>query len=1686
MSDARAADGRAEAACRRLEQLWDAGQRPDVGTLLAEAGLSEPAAVARVLALDQWRRWQAGERVPAEDYLARFPHVAADPRAALELVHGELLVREELGERPADTEYLARFPDLADDLRQQLQLHRGLNATPTCPPERTGTETADHWPAEPGEGARRGPELPVIPGYEVLGELGRGGMGVVYQARQAGLNRLVALKVILAGGHAGADERARFRAEAEAVARLQHPNIVQIHEVGEQAGLPFFSLEYCPGGNLATQLQGHPLPPAEAARLTETLARAVHHAHARGIVHRDLKPANILLLNQSTTDDTDGTDKNRNRDHSSVPSVLSVVDLLPKITDFGLAKQLDRAQGQTQSGAIVGTPSYMAPEQAGGKSRAIGPAADVWALGAILYELLTGRPPFLGATPLDTLAQVLSQEPVPPSRLQPKVPRDLETVCLKCLRKEPAKRYASAAELADDLGRFLSGQPVRARRTGRAERVVKWVRRKPALAAVLGLSVVLVLLLGGGGMWLVWTAASRRAEQEGTLRTLLDEVRDRRVAARAGGPRAQPAWAEASAAARRARELLQADAVGADLRGRAEALLAEWEAEDHDRRTAAELDNVLLLAYTLPGRQLDAAAADRGFEAAFRAYGIDVPRLSVEEAAARLRERPIKGALVAALDSWGWVRAASRPADRAAWRHLYEVARRADPDPVRDRVRDAVLRRDMTALLAVLAKEPLDALPADTLRFLGIVLASQRQYGRAAELLGMARDRRPNDFALNRDLAMCLEQMGPAHLPEALRFATAMEILDPDNPATQHFLGVLHMDLGRPKQAIAHYRRATRLKADYPVAHNNLGFALYRTGQSAEAEAAFRKALALKKDFAAPYVGLGNVLLGRKRLAEAEAAFTSALLLDRDLAEAHNGLGAVYLEKDQYAEAEAAFRKTLRLKKGSAEVHSNLGLTLLGQDRAGEAAAEFRAALALKKDSLPAQSGLGRALLKMGQPDAAIPLLQGILARQPDRLADHFDLADALQAKGRLGEAVKHYRAALRLKGDSAEIHNNLAAALWKQGKLKEAAAECHAALRLKKDLPAAHVNLGNVLRSQKKTAEAVAAFHTALKLKPNYAEAHLNLGAALSDQGRDEEAIAAFRTAVKLNKDLAEAHAFLGGALVQKRAFGEAVTELRAALALNKDQPAAQCHLGFALLGQGQVAQAIEAFRAALDLKKDFPEALAGLANALLMNRQPEEALTAFQRSLALKKDSPEALTGLAGVYLFKGEYARAVAPCREALRLRPDYREGHMVLAVALCGKKLPGTDLYPFLDAIRRKQGHARAYLQLGQALQKRKWLAEATAIYREAVRLDPKSVTAHNQLGIVLYEQSEAEAAVASFRQALRLGEGNAAVHFNLGNALQALGRPEEAIASYQQALRLRPDNPVAHYNLGNCYQSLKERDRAVAYFRQAIKLKPDYAEAYCNLGHALRDLGRLEEALEALQKGHELGSGRPGWGYPSAQWVRECRLLVKLSPTLPALLEGKARPADNTERLAYARLCALKQRYTTAARLWQEAFAAEPELARQLAASHRHRAACAAALAGCGRGDEAARLDGPGRARWRRQALEWLRADLELWKKEAEAKTAAARRRARLFLERSWLREPDLAGVRDAEALARLPEAEQPAWRQLWADVEALRDRLRHREARRDSAGSSVLYPFPHVGFTTERDPGAGARAGSGA
>src|SRR5262245_46493275 len=405
------------------------------------------------------QRWQRGERVQVACYLDQLPTLRADSEAVLDLIYQEILLRQEAGEAPRLEAYLARFPQLAEQLRLLFEVHDGM-----ADPDATVAPTLPAGEAAPAPGS----VWPAVGGYEIEAELGRGGMGVVYKARQLGLNRTVALKMILAGQLAGEAEVRRLHAEAQAAGALDHPGIVPVFEVGQHEGHHFLAMAFVDGPSLQARLQAGPLPPREAVDLVRQVAEAVAAAHEAGIVHRDLKPHNILL-------DRDGR---------------------PRVTDFGLAKRLEGGSDLTGTGQVLGTPSYMAPEQATG-ARDVGPAADVYALGAVLYALLTGRPPFQAATVFDTLMQVMDQEPAAPHTLNRRIDRDLETLCLKCLEKLPAQRYASARDLAADLERYLDGRPILARPDRRVAlwRLAKWTGRQPRLAATLYVSTLLSGLL---------------------------------------------------------------------------------------------------------------------------------------------------------------------------------------------------------------------------------------------------------------------------------------------------------------------------------------------------------------------------------------------------------------------------------------------------------------------------------------------------------------------------------------------------------------------------------------------------------------------------------------------------------------------------------------------------------------------------------------------------------------------------------------------------------------------------------------------------------------------------------------------------------------------------------------------------------------------------------------------------------------------------------------------------------------------------------------------------------------------------------------------------------------------------------------------------------------------------------------
>jgi serine/threonine protein kinase len=796
---------------------------------------------------------------------------------------------------------------------------------------------------------------PEVNGLELVDVLGSGGMGVVFKARQATLDRDVAVKFLRDAHRADPGQRERFLQEARAIARLRHPHLVQLYEFGEvpaaggAASQPYLVLEYMSGGSLADVLRGSPQPPGEAARLVATLADAIHYAHQQGVIHRDLKPANVLLH---------APEVNRERQPEGVrgprfsPALPLTADLCAKVTDFGLAKFL--AGGDlTHSGDVVGTPSYMAPEQAAGKSATITAAVDVYGLGAILYEALTGRPPFAAATVDATLVLVRQGEPVPPRRLQPTVPRDLETICLKCLRKEAVRRYATAQDLADDLRRFRAGEPVRARPVGTGERVIVWCRRNPGVAVLLA-ALVLVFLAGSSGVLWQW----KRARANAT------EAQQNAVAFRRERDTARSEKARAERHLRIVRNRVdRLNRLGSDLLLRpglyrtGQAVLEEALAfyqellpnEGNDpkvRREAAQLfRQVAEIHHTL-----DQAA--KAAEAWGRQASLLTSLLEEEPASKALRmdlahSHRWRGN---ALRDLGKAREAREAYDQAAW--LLEALLRESPDEPRCQLALANTLLNTTGLLSNWAQ-------ADELEPL---------YRRIVELDRAAVHTAPDNPAFNAELALALGDQGMFFL-EAGQAAQAEAAV---RQAVQIHERVLAS--GRLKGSVERYAARNFV---------NLGRVLVAAGQAREAEQSYRKAVNLLDrlveelpESVYPRVDLARTLPHLADLLKHLGRWQEAIDIRRRVIHVYETLKANFAEDPEH-------RRNLVLSYGE------LACLLYGLGRQTEAAEPYRKALELEEDDPVVNNELAWFLVTSPEPclrDAAraLRLAQKVVTAWPE------------------------------------------------------------------------------------------------------------------------------------------------------------------------------------------------------------------------------------------------------------------------------------------------------------------------------------------------------------------------------------------------------------------------------------------------------------------------------------------------------------------------------------------------------------------------------------------------------------------------------------------------------------------------------------------------------------------------------
>jgi tetratricopeptide (TPR) repeat protein len=1210
--------------------------------------------------------------------------------------------------KPMREELLARYPEFAAELTKFLDDQERVDGLAV--PLRQATQADSANPGAPAGGEFTASRE--LGDFRLIREVGRGGMGIVYEAEQVSLGRRVALKVLPFAATMDPRHLQRFKNESQAAAQLHHTNIVPVYSVGCERGVHFYAMQFIEGhsladviaelrgqaGDAATKPQPSPSPPVEAtvdapagqvippdsangevrqtkpiaalstvrsakdatyfravAELGIQAAEALDFAHEHGIIHRDIKPANLLLDAESRL----------------------------WVTDFGLA-QVQGDSRLTMTGDLVGTLRYMSPEQALAKRVVIDHRTDVYSLGATLYELLTLEPVFGGTDRQELLRQIAFEEPRPLRRRSRAIPAELETIVLKAIEKNPADRYGTAKDFADDLRHFLDDEPIQARRPSLLLRARKWGRRHRAALTVVALCFFVVAVLGGiNAVW--WL--QKRAAAQSEARAALDE--STRLLE-------QERWAEGLSAARRAQAVLAGVWAELGLRENADSLAKDLEMaqrleEARLRRTAAVKDD-----------RYDAEAGNAAYAEAFQWYGLDVENLDPQEAGERIRARPIRSQLTAALDDWARLRATKQAA--GSYRQLAAVAGAVDPDTLRNRLRDCMERPDLQVLEEFFTSSRIDdVLPATAVSMAWLADGSSAAE-RAIDFLRHVQQHYPADFWVNEVLGRLLHNSRPPRLDEAICYYTAAVALRPQSPGLRHNFGLCLHERGRLDEAIIQYHKAIELKPDYATAHCGLGSALEEKGQVDEAIAEYREAIRVKKDF-----------------------------------------------------SEA-----------------------------------------------------------------------------------HFKLGYALTKEGQLDEAISEYREAIRLKKDFFEALANLGIALHDRGRLKDAIDEFREALRIKKDDAATRHNLGCALRDMGALEEARAEFSEAIRIKPDFAEAHNNLGVVLGMMGRLDEAVA----------------------------------ELQKTIGIDKDDAVAHKNLGYALSKQGK----------------------------------------------------------------------------------------------------------------------------------------LAEAIAAYRKAVEIKPAFADAHN----------------------------------DLGNALRDKGQLDQAIKEYREAIRHKKDYLEAHYNLGLVLKDKGRIDEGITEFREALRLKEDYAEVHSFLGYMLEQEGQFVEALVHRRRCHELGSKKPGWRYPSADWVRQAERLVELDVKLLKVLKGELKPADVEERVALARMCQeYKGFYVAAFRFYNEAFVEQPKLAEDLQHQHRYNAACAAAMAGCGQGKDADQTEDKERARLRRQVLDWLHADLaayrEVLEKEPDKALPAVLQRMQ-----HWQSDSDFKGVRGSEALAKLPEAERQEWQKLWAEVDLLR------------------------------------------
>ncbi len=1054
--------------------------------------------------------------------------------------------------------------------------------------------------------------------YQLSGEIARGGMGAVLRGRDVDLGRDLAVKVLLEKYAARPEVIRRFIEEAQIGGQLQHPGVVPVYDVGRFGDRPFFTMKLVKGLTLAAILSersgsmaDHPRLLSIALQVTQTLA----YAHAKGVIHRDLKPANIMVgafgevqvmdwgLAKVLAGGGIADEERASRAHQEPVDETTIRTLRSSgsVGSFG---------SDTEAGSLLGTPAYMPPEQANGDNAHLDRRADVFGLGAILCEILTGKPPYVGRSYEEVRRKAANGDLADSTARLDACGADAELIVLTkaCLSPESSDRPKDAQAVADGLTTYLNGVEERlhaaqmAEAEAKAKAVEETKRRRLTLA--LATTVLLALMLGGGG-WL-WVKADRDGRMALLTRDV-NEALNRAIAFREQAKLAPTGsvalFNQAREQAQRALALIENGPADVLLAAQVRRLQAELDEDERDRKLVAALEEARL-AQAESIAEENRFARERAvplFRQAFRVYGLAAGESEPMLAAERIRQRPaaVREAIVAALDEWDTLAGLSHLKIQEPHRQwLQKVLAFAESENAwGQQVRAAREEHDVFKRKAALEKlaESADVakVPAHAL----IQLAGHLNIVRAVALLRRTHAQYPADFWVNQNLGYALGQVTPPEIAESVRFLTAAVALRPSSPGVFYNLGRALNDQGQVEEAIGCYKKAIALDPKFASAYNGLGSVLAPKGQIDEAIACYKKAIALDPKFASAHNGLGTALQDKSQLDEAIACYKKAIELDPKKAEVHSNLGNALRTKGQLEEAIISYKKAIELNPKFADAHNDLGTALQDKSQLDEAIACYKKAIELDPKKAGVYANLGNALRNKGQPAEAIACYKKAIELDPNMSSGHNGMGMALKDNGQIDEAIACLKKAVELDPQKAVVHSNLGNALRAKGLIDEAITCCRKAIELDPKFANARNNLGHALKDKGQVDEAINCYRQAIELNPKFAIAYNSLGISLRDKGQVEEAIACYKMAIELDPNYAIVHNNLGAVLVAKGQLEEAIDCYRKAIALDPKLASAHNNLGNALREKGQLDEAVACYRKAIELVPKFAVAQSNLA---------------------------------------------------------------------------------------------------------------------------------------------------------------------------------------------------------------------------------------------------------------------------------------------------------------------------------------------------------------------------------------------------------------------------------------------------------------------------------------------------------